>query len=76
MSDFDHAIEEARRLAGTPEGQQMIRILQELGGTDLQKSMDAAAAGDFHQARQTIAALMNDPQARQILSRLGGGHGK
>lgn len=76
MSDFDNAMQEARRLARTPEGKQLAALLQQLGGGSLQQSMDAAAAGDFRQAQQAITALMQDPQARALLEKLGGSHGK
>lgn len=76
MADLEQALEEAKRIAQTPEGKQLAQLLQQLGGADLQQSMDAAAAGDLQQARQVIRALMKDPQARQILNKLGGGYGK
>ena len=76
MSDFDHAIEEARRLAGTPEGKQLAAQLQQLGGCDVQKILNAAAAGDMNPAKQAIHSLMQDPQARRLLELLGGSHGK
>ena len=76
MSDFDHAMEEARRLAGTPEGIQLAARLQQLGGYNMQQAMEAAAAGDLRQAKQAVSALMQDPQARQLLEMLGGNHGK
>lgn len=76
MSDFDHALQEARKLARTPEGKQLAALLQQLGGPNLQQSVDAASAGDFRQAQQVISALMQDPQARQLLEKLGGGNGK
>lgn len=76
MSDFDHAIQEARKLASTPEGKQLAALLQRLGGQNLQQTIDHAAAGDFSQAQQAISMLMNHPEARQLLEKLGGSHGK
>lgn len=76
MADLEQAMEEAKRIAQTPEGKQLAMLLQQLGGGDLQQSLDAAAAGDLQQARQVIHTLMKDPQARQILNKLGGGYGK
>lgn len=76
MSDFDHALQEARKLAQTPEGKQLAALLQQLGGHNLQQSIDAAAAGDYRQAQQAISALMQNPQARQLLEKLGGSNGK
>ena len=76
MSDFDHIMEEAKRLAGTPEGKQLASRLQQLGGTHMQQALEAAAAGDMYQAKQAVSALLKDPQARQLLELLGGIHGK
>ena len=76
MSDFDHAMEEARRLAGTPEGKQLAAQLQQLGGYNMQQALEAAAAGDMRQAKQAVSMLMQDPQARKLLELLGGSHGK
>ena len=75
MSDFENAINNAKRLAGTPEGKQLAALLQQLGGTDLQQAMDHAAAGDFRSAQQALSTLMKDPQARQIIEKMGGKHG-
>lgn len=76
MSDFNHAIQEARKLANTPEGKQLAALLQQLGGHSMQQAMDAAATGDLTQARQAISALMQNPEARQLLEKLGGSNGK
>ena len=75
MSDFEHALKDAKRLAGTAQGQQLAALLQQLGGTDLQQAMDRAAAGDFSAAQTALTKLMKDPQARKILQQLGGNHG-
>ena len=76
MSDFEQAIQEARKLASTPEGQQLAKLLQQLGGPTMQQAMDSAAAGDLSQAQEAITHLMKDPQARKLLQQLGGNHGK
>ena len=76
MSDFEHAIQEAKKLAATAEGQQLAKLLQQLGGPNIQQAMDRAAAGDLSQAQQAITALLKDPEARKLLQQLGGTHGK
>ena len=75
MSDFENAMKDAKRLAGSPEGKQLAALLQQLGGGDLQKAMDRAAAGDFSAAQNALSQLMKNPQARIILEKLGGNHG-
>lgn len=76
MSDFDHALQEAKKLSMTPEGKQLAALLQQLGGQDLQQALSDAAAGDFQQAQQALNTLMRNPQAQQILNKLGGSNGK
>ena len=75
MSEFEKAIQEARRLAATSEGQQLAMLLQQLGGPNMQQAMDSAAAGDLSHAQKAIMTLMKDPQARKLLEQLGGKHG-
>ena len=76
MSDINHALQEARKLAGTPEGKQLAALLQQLGGYDMQQALDQAAAGDIRQAKQAVLRLMQYPQAQAILQKLGGENGK
>ena len=76
MSDFEHAMQEAQRLSGTPEGRQLAALLQQLGGINMQHVMEQAASGDFRQARQAVMQLMQDPTARSLMEELGGCNGK
>lgn len=76
MSDFENAIHEAKRLSATPEGQQLAKLLLQLGGNDLQHTLDAMAAGDVDTARKTLSLLMANPEAKQLLNQLGELYGK
>ncbi|MGM9589520.1 MAG: hypothetical protein ACI3V0_05035 [Faecousia sp.] len=76
MPDFEKTIPQAKKLAQSPEGQQLAALLQQLGGSNLQQAMERAAKGDFSQAQQVISTLMENPQARQLLEKLGGTNGK
>lgn len=76
MSDFDHVMEQARRLAETPEGKQLAAQMGQLGGFNIHQVLDAAATGDLHQAKRIISQLMQDPTTRKLLEQLGGIHGK
>ena len=75
MSDFDRKIQQARKLAQSPEAQQLAALLQQLGNTNMQQAMDAAAAGNMAPAREVLNALMQDPEARRLLQKLGGENG-
>ncbi len=75
MEYNERSIQQAMRMAKSPAGQQLIQMLQQGGGEDLQKAMEQAAAGDYASAKQTIDNLMQDPKARSLLAQLGGGNG-
>ena len=75
MSEFERNIQQARKLAQSPEGQQLAARLQQLGGGNMQQAMDAAAAGNMAPAKQVLNALMQDPEARSLLEKLGKIHG-
>ena len=64
-------IQQAKQIAGTPAGQELIRLLQRSGGADLKKAMEKAAAGDFTQAKETLSALLDTPEAKKIMEQLG-----
>lgn len=72
FGDKDIPIQEAMKLAQSPAGQQLIKLLQETGGKDLNTAMEKAAAGDYTQAKQAISALMNNPEAQKLLKQMGG----
>lgn len=64
-------IQEALRLANTPAGQQLLALMQQKGGDDLNKAMSSAAAGNYDQAKQALSSLLADPEARKLLEQLG-----
>ena len=75
MQNNQEAMREAMRLAQTDEGQQLIRMLQNTKGLDLQSAMQKAATGDFESARQALSAALNNPETQKLLRKLGGSHG-
>ena len=71
---FEYALTEGVNASGV-QAEQLAALLQNIGSTDIQRSMDAAAAGDFRQAQHVLSALMNNPEAKALLEKLGGNHG-
>lgn len=69
-------IRQAMNLAQSPQGQQLIKMLQAQGGADLQKAMNSATAGDYTAAKEALAGILNDPAARELLRQLGGSYGQ
>ena len=64
-------MQEARKIASSPAGQELIRLLQRNGGAGLQQALAKAAAGDYADAKDTLSALLNDPEAQYLLKQLG-----
>lgn len=75
MQNNQDAIRQAMRLAQTPEGQQLIRMLQASGGTDLQKAMSSAASGDYTAAKQALSGILSNSEAQKLLRQMGGTNG-
>ena len=65
------SMQEILRLANSPAGKQLIAMMQQQGGNELQKAMAKAAAGDYTQVKQSIETMMSDPKAQQLLKELG-----
>ena len=66
------SMQEMLRLAASPAGKQLIALMQQKGGEDLQKAMKLAAAGDYTQAKDALQSVLSDPQAQKLLKELGG----
>ena len=71
----DFSIQEAKRLAQTPEGQQLMAMLQQKDNGQLQKAMEAASAGNYQQAGSLLQTLLSSPEARQLIKKMGADHG-
>lgn len=66
------SMQDAMRLAATPAGQQLIALLRQQGGSELQKAMDSAQNGDYTRIKQALEGMMKDPQAQKLLKQLRG----
>ena len=75
MGNDQDAIREALRMAQTPAGKQLIRMLQNSGDPNLQRAMSSAASGDYAGAKQALSAILNNPEAQKLLRQMGGSHG-
>ena len=71
MQSNEHAIHEAMRLAQTDTGKQLVELLRRGDPQQLQKVLTSASNGDLTQAQQELTRLRQDPQAKQLLDRLG-----
>ena len=71
----DFSIKEAQRLAGTPEGQRLMKLLQQNDNGQLQKAMAQANAGNYREAGNLLQAMLTSPEAQALLRQLGDNHG-
>ena len=71
----DFSVQEAKRLANTPEGQRLIQLLQQKDNAALQKAMEAASSGNFREAGAALQSLLSSPEAQQLMQQLGKKHG-
>ena len=58
------------QLAQSPQGQKLFALLQQK--EDLSQLLRQAQSGDMEQTRQKLSALLDSPEARQLLRELGG----
>ncbi len=63
-------MQRAMRLAQTDVAKQLMAMLQNQSGQQLQNAMTQAAAGNLGQAKDILQQLMENEQARQLLRQL------
>jgi len=71
MRNYDQAMQKAKQLAQSEDGRKLFEMLQQLDGSDLNTAAEKAAAGDFSQVQQAISKLMDNPEARKLLEKMG-----
>lgn len=64
-------MQEMLRFAASPAGKQLLALMQQKGGNELQKAMGLAASGDYSQAKQLMESVLSDPQAQNLLKEFG-----
>ena len=65
-------IQRLMQLARSPEGQQLMQLLQKSSPEALRIAATQASKGDMTKAGQTISPLLEDPQIMALLKKLGG----
>ena len=71
----DFSVQEAKRLAKTPEGQELMRRLQEQDNAAFQKAMADASVGNFKEAGKALSSMLSSPEIQRLIRQLGGKHG-
>jgi hypothetical protein len=71
QKNFDEfSVKEAMRLANTDLGQQLMEHFRSQNQNAFQNVMQGAQSGDLEQAKRSLAALLNDPKAKELLQKL------
>lgn len=65
-------MEQAMAFAASPDGQKLIRLMQQKGGADLSKAQALAAAGDIENAKVTLSSLLKDPYIQSLIKQMRG----
>ena len=73
-SDFPgkFTMEDAKRLANSPEGQKVLAQLQQHHSQALQSAMVQAQKGDLSQIKNTLSAFLQSPEGKQLMNQLRG----
>lgn len=64
------SLEDIRRLLGTKEGQQLLKLLNQDGGAALRQAADSIKAGDYEAVKQKLGPLLATEEAAQLLQKL------
>lgn len=66
------SVEEAMALANSEAGQRIIALLKAQNNPNLQKAAQEAAAGNYHNAKQSLSDALTSQQIQAILEQLRG----
>ncbi|MFI3313760.1 MAG: hypothetical protein R3Y62_07715 [Eubacteriales bacterium] len=65
--------QDIRRVLGSAEGQQILKLLNQDGGKALRAAASAYQKGDMEGAKKIIAPVMESPQASALVNQLNKG---
>ncbi len=66
------SMEQAARLASTPEGQQIMDLIRSQQGANLNSAIAKANAGDYGELQKSVQQLLSTPEAKKLLEKIGG----
>ena len=70
---FDqYSMEDVMAMAKSPAGQQLLALLQQSAGRDMQQAVRKAAAGDMAGAKELLSPALADPKIQALLAQMGG----
>ncbi len=66
----DFSLHQAAQLAKSDAGKQLLTLLQQENGDQLQTAMQQAKAGNFVQVKEMMEKMMASEQAQQLLKKM------
>ncbi len=64
--------EDMKKLLSSPDGIRLLTLLRRDGGDTLMKAFAAVQAGDTEAAKNLLSPLLDNPETKELLSRLSG----
>ena len=64
------SMDDAKRLAASPSGQQLLALLQAQNSQQLQQVMEQVSKGDYKNAGQVLSSMLSSPEAKALLRKL------
>ncbi len=71
-NSHDFSMQEARRLASSPSGKQLLSLLNTLNKDALQQASSQAASGNYADAAAALQPLLQSEQVQKLLRQMGG----
>ena len=70
---FSFTPQDITRVLGSPEGRQLLQLLQRDGGVRLRAAITAATAGRTEEAKSILAPVMETQEAQELIRKINGG---
>ena len=74
MQQKEPSMQDLIQMANSPAGQQLLQMLQAQNSQALHEAASSAAAGNMKQAKNILQQLLKNPELKQLLEQMGGGH--
>ena len=75
MDKNQNAMEQAMALANSSAGKQLLKMLRQSSGADLENIKAAAAAGDYALLQRSLSGFLENPEVQSLMQQMGGSHG-
>ncbi len=67
--------EDLKRVLTSPEGQRLLAILRQSGGSALDQAAASVRSGDYAAAQTLLEPMLRDPEAQKLVEKLKSGKG-